>query len=494
MKAIDLVMVPHLAFLDARRSSACVRSSRRRMFALGLGLWVLTACGNDRTSTPNDDGGVTIDASSVDDATVFDGGGTDDSATPEPGAGDTCATAFPIGAGLREGDTTSGYSADYTSSSTCTGLGGADRVYAITIPAGHQLEATVTPVADFDVSIGLILEGAESCTSDGVPCSRSHDGGGDGDAEALTYSNQSGDDLQALLLVSTFWSERSGAYTLDVQFHPPNAGDDCALATPISTGALVGQTTDGFRNDFQADSDECGSLGGGPDRVYSITVPSQQRLLVHATPDAAAYYDLSLYLVHGAPDVCSRGAGCVSHVDEGSDGEGETTSYFNGSDVPTEIYIVVDGVSSDDAGAFVLETELSPPVDGDMCSSALMIIPGELLGQSFDGFANDYDGGDDCAIAPGQDRVYAIDVPPGQVLLAAVTPESSLDVTVSIAESLEACDGAAHVCATHRDSGAHGDAESVRYANVSTAFQTVYVIVDTYDGSGNFMLTTSLVE
>lgn len=465
-----------------------------RKFAFGVAVLVSVGCGSAHTSDIDDAGAGASDAASGSDAEERDAIIANADANEVPGEGDTCATAIPIGAGTRPGDSTFGYNADYVSDGSCSGLNGADRVYAVTVPAGQSIVASVTPEATFDASISLIVGGPSSCASSEVACTRSADGGGDGETDSVQYNNATGEAVQALLIVSTFWPAQTGTYSLSVDFRTAAAGEDCAVATPISVGTLLGQSTVGLGNDFEANSDECGALGEGPERVYAITVPARQRLVVHATPDPDSHYDLSLYLVQGAAAVCDAGAGCVSRVDDGSEGTAETTSFYNSGDAPTDLFIVVDGPLSDDAGAFSLDTSFSDPVEGDMCGSALEITPGTLLGQSFEGFSNDYDGGGSCASGEGPDRVYALDVPPGRTLSATVTPEASLDVSVSIVGSLDACDGGEHTCSTYSDSGLSGDVESLRYVNVTADTRHVYLIVDAYDGSGSFMVSTAIEE
>lgn len=212
----------------------------------------------------------------------------------------------------------------------------------------------------------------------------------------------------------------------------PGVGDTCATAIPIARGLLSNESTANYGANYTL-SNTCAGLGGA-DRVYAVTIPAGQRLVATVTP--APDYDSSIGLID------------------------ETTTFFNSADSPTEIFIVVDGTLARDAGNFGLETEFSSPIEGDMCGSAMAIATGELLGQSFEGFANNYDGGDECASASGR----------------------------------AACDGASHACSTYADAGSRGDAESLRYINVSAETRTVFLIVDTYDGSGSFMLSTAFEE
>ena len=88
-------------------------------------------------------------------------------------------------------------------------------------------------------------------------------------------------------------------------------------------------------------------------------------------------------------------------------------------------------------------------------------------------------------IVSGSDRVYALEVGPGQTLSAEVAPEGDWDATVTL--SAEASD-LSESCLSWRDEGV------AQATNTSTESTTFFVIVDGFHGHsrGRFTLTTAI--
>jgi hypothetical protein len=130
----------------------------------------------------------------------------------------SCATATAISAGTVSGTTTTADAANAIKPSNCRGAGstsalplnGPNVVYAVTIPAGKTLAATLHPT-DFDGAIYVV----DSCaTSTCVAASdTSYAVGG---TELLSVPNTSGSARAVFLVVGSWDASAWGAFTLDV--------------------------------------------------------------------------------------------------------------------------------------------------------------------------------------------------------------------------------------------------------------------------------------
>lgn len=464
---------------------------------LFLVVGALVGCGTAHTSDSSD-AGSTSDAPLSNDAGLS-AGDTELPLADAPisiGPGETCESAQLITEGTYPTETSVGYHHDYDYGNSCSGLGGDDRVYAVDVPAGMRLNATVVGTADFDPSVNLVVDAPGSCVADNVNCTSSDDHGEASDPNTASFANTSAEVKRVLIIVSTFSEPESGPFSLAVSFDAPPSHEGCDDALSIEPGTLTGQSTVGYTNDFGLSPDAvdraCAFPNAGVDRVYAISVPPHQLLDATVTPASGSDYDATLALVPGPADHCAGvNQICAATADDGSAGDAESAAYLNTSDLAAQVFIVVDGAYSSSAGEFMLQTSISTPAAGDVCSTAVVVESGMLAGQSLVGFANNYSDGDGCSAADGADRVYAIDVLSAQHLSVTVQPGSELDISLSVVASLELCDGSTHACADGHDVGSQGDPETVEYTNVSASTQRIYVIVDTYSGSGEFLMTTT---
>ncbi len=289
-------------------------------------------------------------------------------------------------------------------------------------------------------------------------------------------------------------------------------GETCELAADIGAGSTAG-TTVGAANHY---SPPCtGYLNPGPDVVYKVSVPAGQRVKVTATPGAAMnslQYDLSLYLVRAPAANCNAvgadgGAAimCLAGADDDTRLDAvETGSWYNDSTAAVDIFIIVDsgfgmteaatdgGIGVANEGPFTLDVAFSSPAAGDRCDTAITLASGTALtNQDLADFGDDYQGaGTQCDGSRSPDVAYVVTVPAGQVLTLTVTPSAMFDPVVSIADGAAACD---MTCLDSADNAGSGRDESLIYKNTSSASQTIYVVVDGYNGStGTFSILATV--
>lgn len=290
-----------------------------------------------------------------------------------------------------------------------------------------------------------------------------------------------------------------------------NGGDTCELATTITPGTVTGSTVGGTNS---YDPGCTGDATPGADSVYKISVPPGQRLTATATPDVVTMgnqFDLAVYLIEGPATNCDADAGitCVGASDDPNMLEApETAGYTNTTSAPVDIFIVVDsffdamhdsmdgGIGASNEGSFTLTTSIAAPPGGDRCDTAQALTAGTpLMNQDLNAYSDDYDGnGTDCwTDARGQgssDSTYSITVPAGQLLNVVVTPDTSLDAIVSLSDGAGAC---GMTCVGLGDNGYEGEAETINYKNATAAPQTIFVVVDGYQGSsGTFSIAATL--
>ena len=414
-----------------------------------------------------------------------------DTAVAVPPAGDACSTAEAITAPSTTNSTTLDLGNDYSGGSSTNGCtsydSGPDRVYSITVPNGKVLSATVTPGAGsgYLASVYFIEGPAANCDVSPRVCLAANAGSASEDPVTAFWANHSGGDKSILIVVDGSGST-GGAFALDVTLQDPPAGDSCDTATSIASPGTLTATTVGFINDYNPPAACTNYAAAGPDRVYSITVPAGQRLMVTLTPDAG--YDASLYLIDG-----STAANCTGTVTclDGSDGSGpETVSWTNGGAGDATVFIIVDGFNADDYGGFTLDTVVATPPAGDNCATAEATTVGSHAGQTTVGFGNDYAGGSSSngctSYDSGPDRVYSITVPAGKVLTATVTPDggSNYYASVYFVEGPAAnCDASPRLCLAADAGSATGEAATAAWANQSGTDKLVFIVVDGYASS-----------
>jgi hypothetical protein len=272
-----------------------------------------------------------------------------------PPAGDTCFNAgAPIASSVTlPGQSLSGYGDDYRwSGSGCAGFGlnGPDRAYAVVVPAGQRLRATVTG-AGFDATLNLTT----ACPLfTGATCLAGANAQGAGGAETLTWTNTGAGSATVFLVVDT-WMSTPGPFDLSIVLEAA-LGETCTTPEVIVPPAtLTNQTTVGFSNDVS-----CGSAFSQPgfDRVYSVTVPAGQLLTAVMTP---ASFDGALVIIDGPASACqAMGSVCQGVSDNIGSSAVENLSWRNTSASPRTVFVIVDSFSVFTAGAFSLSINTQP--------------------------------------------------------------------------------------------------------------------------------------
>ncbi len=423
--------------------------------------------------------------------------------TLAPVPGETCATAptvtFTSGVATFTGESLDASFGDYGSGTKCTGTGGAERGYALEIPAGKVLVATVAAASGSSLNPSLNLASASSCTASARTCLAGADASGG--TEVLRYANNDAAPQQVVLFVETASSSLSppSTYDLTLELTDPPAGELCGSAVPATPGTpMTSQTLIGYASDYGSGSSCSGA--SGPDRVYVATVAAGERITATVTPTpnaldpATVQWDPSINLQLAAGCVAS-GRACLAGSDTGSSGAADTVRWTNTSGTEQQVFIVVETYTSSAPSAtatrlFTLDVTMDvppPPPPGDACSTAQAIGAGTLTGESLAGMTNDYGSGSGCSGTSGADRVYAISIPPGEKLTATVTPTATApattwDASINI-QSVATCLGGTRTCLAGRDSGGVGIAETVTLSNTGAAPIDVFIVIETFSST-----------
>ena len=226
----------------------------------------------------------------------------------------------------------------------------------------------------------------------------------------------------------------------------------------------------------------------GRDVVYAISIPAATRLAVTATPLTS--FDLALNLVTDAASCGTPVANmqCLGSADVSSAGRAEQLTFTNAGAART-VLLIVDGYAGNDFGSFALSVAFQPIATGDTCDAPVALTAGTpLLNQTMVGFGSDYDSSlsGRCEFKSDLDRVYSVQVPAGQRLVATVTP-SGFDPSLSLVQGATNCGLA--VCLSGTDDGLTNGVERLQWDNVSATAQQVLLVVDTTNATANGSFT-----
>jgi hypothetical protein len=457
-----------------------------------------------------EDGGAPVDGGASLDGGPVDGGASPDGSSSLPG--ERCETAVPVTPGTLTGQTTVGYGNDYSSAAAGNGCGldpGPDRVYSVVLPNGKRLTASVSPEGDggsYDPSIYLVSGPASNCSATPRVCLARDDAGGPSQRNTVSYTNRTGSDRTIFIVVDSYLAGAAGPFTLEVAVDTPPEGDSCQNAVAVSAGVLPGQSLDGFTNDYSGASSQNGCTGSdaGRDRVYSVTVPSGQRLTASITPEGdGGSFDPSIYLIAAPASNCDASPRvCLSSDDSGGASQTNVVKYTNRGASEQPVFIVVDSrATSQSGGTFSLQVVLDtpPPIVGDTCLDALALTPGTLDGQTTEEYQGDYNLPESCTgyPTPGRDRVYSVLIPAGKQLGVTVTPVGApaWDVALYLLAGPATACATATTCLAGRDRFSEGAAETLTYTNRTGSDLSVFLVVDgasSEDRGGTYSLQVSL--
>ncbi len=399
--------------------------------------------------------------------------------------GDTCQTAVSLeGVDLMLNQTTVGMANNYdgTNSQTCWGGRSPDRVFRMDVPAGKRLLVDAIPAADFDVALNLFAGPAERCDAPPYECLDGTDVASTGGLETVQYSN-GGSQAQTVFVIVEGYMGAVGQFSLRVSLQDVLPGDACATATDLTAGMHANQTTVGFTNQNDSSSPAACRGGDAPDRMYRVTIPAQQRLLVTATPEAG--FDVVLNVVDGPATACDAATTrtCLDAADAHASGVPEHVQFTNTSLEDRVVFVMVDGFL-DTQGSFALNVELGPIPQGGTCANAdELTMPANVTGSTL-GFGSSLIPHSSCTgyTNDGQEHVYRVEIPANTTLRANVYPVGSWDPSLYVLPGPAAnCDAQPLVCLVGAD---QSGADMVSFANTSASPRTVFVVVDHAYGDG----------
>ena len=264
------------------------------------------------------------------------------------------------------------------------------------------------------------------------------------------------------------------------------AGDVCTAAVEPTEEYIQGNTS-GFSSGALPYEGACGVLvnADGPDEWYRFTIPPGKILSLEPY---LAFEGMRTFVVE---DCQSIGSSCLQTA------TGYLSTYLlNNTAQDKNVSVAVDGFLEADQGDYRIRQLLRDPSEfpqADHAINAINIGSGTFHA-STEYNNNLYSGyGGDClndnygfyGFSGGPDRVFAVEVAPGQTLTAEVTPSGGWDSTVAISQ--DAADLSAS-CLSWKDDGV------ASATNSSTETDTFYVIVDGFysHNRGDFQLTTRL--
>jgi hypothetical protein len=132
--------------------------------------------------------------------------------------GEACENAEVILPGVLTDQTTVGYGNNYgnidyarTRGIGCISAPGGDRIYAIDVPAGQTLDATVAPDSLTDLGINLVVG---DCNSIPHACVDGMDDGYEGEADSVAYLNDSPITQTVYIQIDSYRYGKEGTFSL----------------------------------------------------------------------------------------------------------------------------------------------------------------------------------------------------------------------------------------------------------------------------------------
>ncbi|MCU0696869.1 MAG: hypothetical protein MUC96_10090 [Myxococcaceae bacterium] len=403
--------------------------------------------------------------------------------------------------------TTVGYTNDYLSSATCSGLTGRDRVYSVNVPAGQRLLASIRQGASgfYDPSLNLVVGPDSQCAVSPLVCAATDDVGGASEINSVRYLNGTASAQTVFLVADTASGlDSGGAFRLDVIVDAPAAGDACENPLALVSGTpRTGEALSGFGNDYAVRSLASGSgcVSGTPpsagiDRAYSSLVGAGETLTVTVTPSTGL--DVSINL-HGSATECSTRT-CATSTNLAGPGSAETLVWTNTGTAARTMLVVVD-TPAGATGTFTISATTGT-LPGDVCSTTAppITMPGTQTGLSLAGYAADYTqatSANGCLLSTGSDRVFQVTVPPRQRLVTTVTGSGGFDGVINVIPGVAtACNAMPRVCSGSGDQQGLNGVDSAVWDNGTTSPQNAYVIVagrSAFSSVGTFSLNTNFI-
>lgn len=408
--------------------------------------------------------------------------------------GEDCSDPITLANGTYFGTTTGAASNfRFPSANNCAGVSSTgapspDLVFAVAVPAGQRLTASLNTAPDggsaWD-SVLNIMDGAAACGvlgmdggTQGLTCVAGSD---NGNPETGSFLNPGPGSRTALLMVKGYFSTSFGLFGLTTNVAPVPAGDICEFATVmdggIQDGVLLSSTT--AFNDYTGSGTGCAFSSSGPDLTFRTSVPAGQRLSWLVQPDAGL--DVSVSLTTSVAECGSRT--CVGNANAGSSGVLERATYVNRTANAVDVFAIVDGTSTTSNGFFSVSSVIDTPPLGDVCATATPLTSGmTLMGETLVNFTNDYASGTNCSPTfGGLDRTYSFTLGPAQQAVITVTPAMGLNTGISVVDTAVGCGNG--VCVAGADTAGAGLPDTLAFSNPSSQPRTVFVIVDSATSS-----------
>ncbi|MBL8951703.1 MAG: hypothetical protein JNK82_13055 [Myxococcaceae bacterium] len=399
-----------------------------------------------------------------------------------PPSGDTCASAQPLVPGTTVMATLAGLANDpRPTGPNCSNVPGPDAAWSLTVGAGERLTVVVTPNPSLNPLVTLIAAPASNCGLN-TACLAGATLAPTGQPETLVWTNNSMSAVSVFVIVDAAQATAMLDYTILATLAPPPGGDVCSSATVLALpGSRMGDSTASYVDDYTF-GQNC-AFSTSPDRVYSVTVPTNTRATITLTPDFSTTARLSI--VDTA--TCTPNAmTCFSSSGPTGVGLVSNLVYDNVSAAPKQLFAIVDAAS----GNYSISSTAGVPAPGDLCQTAPAPIAATTsFSDTLSGFVDHYTSAvspNACRFVAGPDRVYAFTLPTNRRLTVTVIANGTWDPALSLVEAPATnCDRPA-TCIT--GSNASGTAETLRYSNVGAATQQLYLIVDGSSAAAGFDL------
>lgn len=417
-------------------------------------------------------------------------------APPIP-AGDVCQLAVPAGASVT--GTTVDFENNYSSGTGCALGVGRDTAFTITVPPGQRLVSSVTstlPDGGTGINPALSLYAGTDAGVCGTTSCAASSNVVSTNTETLAWFNATDAGAAFFLVLDTTLSTDPGQlYTLTNTISAVPLGDRCeAPITLTPATARTGESLITAVNDYTGSGTSCSSVSTQGELVYQVSVPALSVLTVTVTPDATL--NTSISLARTAADCAARV--CVSNANTSTAlGGVDTLTFSNRTMTPETLLVLVDS-STAGGGLFDIVATVTGIPPGDTCGSATFFDGGVLEREATSGFTNDYTstGSVGCAFLSGNDRAYAVTIPPGQRGVFRGSPDGGADVSLNLIEAPASnCDGTTRSCVRSVNgftSTATGDRTEVltRY-NATGVPEDLFLIVDSQTAGGLYDLTVS---
>lgn len=343
-----------------------------------------------------------------------------------------------------------------------TGSWGPQVHYTLRVPPGRRAVLTATPTGT--TPWRAVVRARSGCTA--TACLAAATSPTPGTPAVARYENRGTTPVDLAVAVASTSGREGGTFTLgaaleDVGAAPPNA--TCTSATMLANGASVSnEVLTGASVRLGA---ACVPAGQGPSLFYRVSVPAGSTLLATATPQGG------LDPVLRVLDTCTSTT-CRASVNATGANQAETLAYTNSTSSAQSIVLAVGSAAASPAGSYNLSVNIAPAPTNTRCAAATAL-PGAAqltLQNATQGTENVT--GACLPMATGTALFYTVDVPAGQTLTARATPYPGMDAVVRL---LSAC--GATTCLASANTGAVGAAETLRYANTTSATQRLVLAV-----------------